>query len=119
MQVSSRLVHYIPDGDLSRYHLAMASPYVSDRVCAELLVENQQALRTFLAVSTGHNELGVLRGNLFESYTHLMHQRGGTVQYLDTGMAYLDTGMAYRPEQSHAAGHWLAQGGKPWRLIFC
>ncbi|CAL8468249.1 g7788 [Coccomyxa elongata] len=85
--VSSRLVHYIPDEDLRLSHLAMASQYVSDRVCETLLENNERNLRNFLAASSGANELGVLRGNLFESYTHLMLRRGGRfdVRYLDTG----------------------------------
>ena len=87
MQVSSQLVYLIPNKNLRLSHLAMASTYVSDRVCAMLLHTNQLALRNFLAVSTGVTVLGVLRGNLFESYTHLMYQRGGTfkARYLDTG----------------------------------
>ena len=69
-------------------HLAMASQYVSDRVCETLLESNERNLRNFLAASSGANELGVLRGNLFESYAHLMLRRGGRfdVRYLDTGM---------------------------------
>ena len=65
----------------------MASSHVSDGVCGELLSNHQLGLRNFLAASSGANELGVLRGNLFESYMHLMCLRGGTfrVRYLDTG----------------------------------
>lgn len=65
----------------------MASQYVSDRVCETLLEIDERNLRNFLAASSCANELGVLRGNLFESYTHLMLRRGGRfdVRYLDTG----------------------------------
>ena len=65
----------------------MATPYVSDRVCERLLDKNQLDLRNFLVASTGEIDFAVLRGNLFESYAHLMYQRGGTfkVRYIDTG----------------------------------
>ena len=88
MQVSSQLVHLIPKKNLRLSHLAMASPYVSDRVCERLLDKNQLDLRNFLVASTGEIDFAVLRGNLFESYTHVMYQRGGTfkVRYLDTGV---------------------------------
>ena len=81
-------MHHIPDKDMRSSHLAMASQYVSDRVCEGLLWKKRLDLRNFLAASCCAGELGVLRGNLFESYTHLMQRRGGkfTVRYLDTGM---------------------------------
>lgn len=66
----------------------MASRYVSDRVCKTLLQSEHEGLRNFLAADYDANRSGVLRGNLLESYTHLMQMRGGrfTVCYLDTGM---------------------------------
>jgi len=85
--VSNVLIHHIPDDELRPSHVAMASRYVSDKVCERLLAVDQLNLRNFLAASAGESTVGVVRGNLFESFAHQMLQKGGrfTVRYLGTG----------------------------------
>ncbi|CAL8466361.1 g5897 [Coccomyxa elongata] len=65
----------------------MASRYVSDRMCKTLLQMQHEKLRNFLAAGPGEGFVDVLRGNLLESYTHLMQMQGDQfiVRYLDTG----------------------------------
>lgn len=94
-------MHEIPDKDLRPGHWAMASRYVSDRVCKILLQKQPEVLRNFLAASYGESTFGVLRGNLLESYADLMQMQGGrsTVLYLDTGMQTVSLakpGLPYR-----------------------
>ncbi|BDA41052.1 probable crinkler effector protein 16 [Coccomyxa sp. Obi] len=87
-EVSSLLVHYIPDEDMIVSRVVMASQYVCDRVCETLLQNYKLDLLNFLTASTGDSALSVLRGNLFESFTHCLLKEGGQfkVRYLDTGM---------------------------------
>ena len=88
-QAGSLLVHHIPDQHLRPSHVAMASTYVSDRVCERLLNPYHPLdLRSFLAASPGAGDaMRELRGDLFESFCHILLSRGGdfAVRYPDTG----------------------------------
>ncbi|BDA42991.1 probable crinkler effector protein 16 [Coccomyxa sp. Obi] len=85
-EVSNVLIHHIPNAQLRLSHVAMASRYVSDMVVKKLLKSYELELRNFLAASTGEGQLGVVRGNLFESFVHQVLPKGGkfTVRYLDS-----------------------------------
>jgi hypothetical protein len=68
--VSHRLMHIRAGPDFSFTWVEFASPYVAEKVFAKLWRTEQEKLKTFLAASADSEELGALRGILWEQFVH-------------------------------------------------
>ena len=92
------MIHIIVQQDFLTRHINFASPYVSQEVALRYAQFQKAELRDFLSASDAVGQLGALRGNLFEGYSHNVIQRGGTFdrRNLDTNVVDKVTFPAYK-----------------------
>ncbi|KAF0704419.1 hypothetical protein DYB28_008092 [Aphanomyces astaci] len=77
-EASHRLLHYdVNEKTFINKHVVFASPYVQDVVYRRLCKDDHDKLVKFLAASEGIDQLGVVRGIVFERYVHAVLPRGG------------------------------------------